>query len=427
MRRTIPLALVLLLASVLVSGQGTPAGLAELLAPVETDEARLVLRDEVLEGELWRLEGMRVAPVYQRLYGTTVTTSIRELRDVVEIELRVSAPGRASPRGTFVLSRSRRDGSALGFRITTREERGCYIEVAPAEERSVLSLYFLGSSEPLYRDVIVPVAFAELVTSSIARIAELTAAVVDWSLIFYQGWRSEDGRVEALARSIAKALPTLRDADDGAIDEKGRFVFISTLEPQPGAGGLNCSGFVKWVVDGYYYALRGRNISVAEAARKDEEARGSSLADSLEALDPYFGLDWTRNLAVILDSARHPREARADVEAFDLRTTETVPYVEDIGYPMDSLWMLLYRRTMAKPGEFYLGSVNDTTGPGGLRQHYHTLVLLPYFDAGGVFRVRIFERMKESGLDALAARYPGAYIHLVRAAAEGTFAPLDVP
>jgi hypothetical protein len=233
--------------------------------------------------------------------------------------------------------------------------------------------------------------------------------------------------VETLAGKISAFLPGLRDVDDGAIESDGRFVFISSLREQPRPGGLNCSGFVKWVIDGFVYPLLGRNTSVAEAKRVDEGSRGSSLSQSLASLDPYFGLNWTRNLAGMLDQAQRPDHRRQGVGAFDVTSTESVPYIQDVGYPTDQLSLLMYRLAMDHPGEFYLGSVNDATGPGGLRQHFHTLVLLPYFDGTGSFRVRVFERIRETDLGGLATRYPAAHVHLVRVRAEGVFSPLSVP
>ncbi len=63
-------------------------------------------------------------------------------------------------------------------------------------------------------------------------------------------------------------------------------------------------------------------------------------------------------------------------------------------------------------------------GDPGLRQHDHLVVLLPYVDAGRVFRVAVFERSAETSTGSLAKRYPSDFIHLVRFDARGDFDPL---
>jgi hypothetical protein len=430
MHRTAILTLLALVVSsgLLGEGKGDPLSSTQL-ARLETVEARMALQDVVLEAELWRVRGLKVAPVRQTAYGTTVEVAVRDSGQSVSIELRIVPPSstRASLRGAFTLVRSAEDGGATSFRIVTREEPGCFLSVTPDGDRSLLDVYHLDASSPMYRGVIVPVPFDELITSSLQRITALTASKVDWRFIFYEGSPGEDRRVEALAASIRSRLPALRYADDGALDQDGRFVFISTLATQPAPGGLNCSGFVKWVVDGFVYPLRRVNTSVADAKSADSDSRGSSLGESMAARDPYFGLDWTRTLAALLDQARQGGARTAQSERYDLRVEDPVPYVEDVGYPVADLRMLLYRRAMVDPGMFYLGSVNDVVAPEGLRQHFHTLLLLPYFDAAGTFRVRVFESVVESDLGSLEKRYPGAFVHLVRVAAEGVFSPLRVP
>lgn len=47
---------------------------------------------------------------------------------------------------------------------------------------------------------------------------------------------------------IRKVLPKLNDSPIGAIDADGKFLDKSN-------NGLNCSGFAKWIVDGFYTPL----------------------------------------------------------------------------------------------------------------------------------------------------------------------------
>ena len=102
-----------------------------------------------------------------------------------------------------------------------------------------------------------------------ARIMALTRAYVDWDFVLYAGAPGESARMESLVSQIRSHLSSLRDVEDGAIDADGTYVFIASLKPQPpGTGGLNCSGFAKWVVDGFYRPIVGENIPVADVTYK---------------------------------------------------------------------------------------------------------------------------------------------------------------
>jgi hypothetical protein len=212
-------------------------------------------------------------------------------------------------------------------------------------------------------------------------------------------------------RQVRSRLHALRDADDGALDEDGTFRFIETLSPQGAAGGFNCSGFAKWIVDGVYSSRSGRYLSITEVKQKRPSDRGNRWSARYEdERDPYFGLDWSRNLAL----AAAGRDS-GDSEAADVRRVPYLSYVEDVGYPVEALGLAVYLLAVREPGYFYLGSVNQPFGSDPvLRQHVHVVVVFPYFDEAGRFHAIVMERNVETSLNSLARRYPGDSVHLVR-------------
>jgi hypothetical protein len=233
--------------------------------------------------------------------------------------------------------------------------------------------------------------------------------------------------VEQVLERIRLQLPFLPDLEDGALDETGRFVRIEDgLEIKE--GGLNCSGFAKWVTDGFYYPLTGRLLDPETLKYKHLGLRGHRWSDRYEeARDPYFGLDWSRNLAVSLANARAPHSAQ-DPEARDVRQALFLRYTEDVGYPVTDLELLLYLESRGNPGSVFIGSLNREYGTDPiLRQHFHLVVLFPYFNRSGSFRIAVLERNRETGLPSLLERYAGEYIHLVRLDARGEFSPAEVP
>jgi hypothetical protein len=102
-------------------------------------------------------------------------------------------------------------------------------------------------------------------------------------------------------------------------------------------------------------------------------------------------------------------------EDFDVRRVDYLEYREDVGYPVEDLGLLMFLETAANPGHFYIGSLNREYGTAPvLRQHFHLVVLIPYFTPSGALRVAVFDRNREATLKGTLERYAGAYIHLVR-------------
>jgi hypothetical protein len=223
-------------------------------------------------------------------------------------------------------------------------------------------------------------------------------------------------------------LKSLRDAEDGAMDSDGRFVFIRDgSAQQPGKGGFNCSGFAKFVMDGFYKPLTGKLADVGALKERSLDARGNRWSSAYEEQrDPYFGLDWSRNLARVLAAAR-TGERLPPAEFADVRGLERFPYVEDVGYPIESLEAILYLLARREPGFLYIGSLNREAEDGTpVRQHHHLAVFFPYLDDKSVTRVVVMERNVETSLASLQKRFPRDSVHLVRVDSEGDFAPPQI-
>lgn len=324
-------------------------------------------------------------------------------------------------RGNMIIKRSREDGSFLQSKVFFRDREDCFIRLFPQGNRCALDIYLFGHK--LYQRVMLPISFEAQLVAPFRQVIQLTAAAIDWPLLLYEGERGAAGGVEAVLARIRPMLPLLPDFDDGAMNEAGRFVRIEDgVEIEE--GGLNCSGFAKWVTDGFYYPLTGHWLDPEALKQKHPDFRGHRWSDRYEEdRDPYFGLDWSRNLAVSLANARAPY-SMGDPETCDVRETLFLRYTEDVGYPVADLELLLYLESRKHPGHVYIGSLNRDYGTNPvLRQHSHLVVLLPYFSEGGRFQIAVLERNRETGLSSLAERYPSDYIHLVRLDARGEFFP----
>jgi hypothetical protein len=329
--------------------------------------------------------------------------------------------------GTFIVKRSLADGSFVQAKVFVQDGPGTYIRLFPEGERTFMDVFLFG--ELFQTRIALPVSFDRLLVSPLASIVEWSAPAVNWPLVLAQAPGPGDRRIETMVQALKARLPALRDMDDGAMDGAGRLVSIATGNPAV-RGGFNCSGFAKWVVDGLYAPLAGKPMGIEPLKSRNAGRNNPWSTRFEEELDPWFGLDWSRGLARTIAEARtgaSPSDAQIDV-----RNADRLPYVRDVGYPVSRLEYLLYFLARENPGRLYVGSVNAPSalavseGTPTLRQHHHVIILLPYFDGGGAFRVAVMERNLQTSLASLTRRYGREYVHLVRIDAEGTFSPPKV-
>ena len=325
-------------------------------------------------------------------------------------------------RGSYIIKRSARNGHFQQIKIFLTGDAGYYARIFPHPQHATMDIYL--AEERVYHQVPLPMAFEAVLLAPFAEIVRLTTRVVEWDLLLPDVDTGDYRHTRFMVTSIRQQLPALPDAEDGAMDRHGNLVRIDGLPRSRGLPGFNCSGFAKWVADGLYFPATGRYLDIARLSRKHLRLRGTRWSRPNEQeRDPYFGLDWTRNIAAALHELEYGYAAHTP-EANDVRDVPFAHYVEDVGYPVTELERILYVLALREPGNFYFGSINGDWGSAPvLRQHFHVVALFPYFDADGNFHVALLERNVETNLDSLRRRYPRANVHLVRARADSDFAP----
>ncbi|PKL25161.1 MAG: hypothetical protein CVV47_07710 [Spirochaetae bacterium HGW-Spirochaetae-3] len=345
----------------------------------------------------------------------------------------------AYAQGSWIVKRSAGDGSFLQAKIFLRSDPGTFARVYPAGSRCKIDVIAYGGV--LYREVMIPLSFKELLRSPFSRTRDLTSDVIDWELFSPDPALYRDLRgVIAGARA---GIPSLRYADDGAIDSDGTSVYISTLAGQAEPAGLNCSGFAKWLVDGMLHPLTGSYLSVADLRERMVDWRGSSFTVGFEEkYDPFFGLDWSRALAKAAWAAFYPSLSDDSPLAndvaeppFALRVRDADPInggsayepfsdnFDDAGIDVRGLKAALFLLASREPGRFYLAQFNARDkAPPNLRRYFHIAALFPYFDDEGVFRVVVLESAAETSLEALTGR-GYEFVKLIRMPAAARFEP----
>jgi hypothetical protein len=354
-------------------------------------------------------------PTIEEQAGQVSTVSMRVQRQndafyvLVTNEIAGAYPIHSS--GSYVIKRDMNTGDLVQIKIFLSGEPGTFARISPLGGRARMDVFLM--DRPVFQNVVLPIPLEQLVVEPISTIVQASNRYVDWRLLFPPVQRPTDLTALSMVSTLRALLGSLRDSDDGAMDATGTYRFIEDLTENLQSG-FNCSGFAKWVVDGLYLPRTGGMLPIELLKEKHVDRRGNDWSERYEDdRDPFFGLDWTRNLAAAIGSLN--AQSRVDTEAADVRHVPFAQYVEDVGYRVEDLELVLYLLARLEPGHFYVGSVNREYGDAPvLRQHMHVVVLFPYFDAAGRFQAAVMERNLETGIASLRGRYAGDYIHLVR-------------
>jgi hypothetical protein len=349
-------------------------------------------------------------------------------------------------QGSWMITRKKGTGEGTLIRIFLRSDQYTYIQFRPfIGEKCQMDAVVYGGY--IVNSMPVGVSFERLYSMQLNDIIKLAGD--KFPLRYYEPqpvFYKDHGKLVA---NVRKNLKPLRFADDGAIDENGEYVFIDNLKSQPSSSaGLNCSGFTKWLIDGILRPVTGERLKINQLKAPFGE-RGSSFTENWEQRrDPYFGLDWIRNLACEANGVLRSNTYRK-LDEFEVRSDnfslvlerENKTFVDfsypgflpEAGYGVEGLYPLLYTLAIDDPFKFYLAAVNNEIGAkitqdnprGGprLRQYFHVAALVPYFDEYGVFKIVVFESAAETSFNGFRGRYPGHYVNLVQIPVVSTFEP----
>ena len=388
-----------------------------------------------------------------------------EFRVVFARELRSSNGGANSNfpgwvQGSWILIRRSDNGNATRIRIFLRSDPYTYIEFRPfTADKCQMEVVLYNAS--IVRSVPLPVTLERLYTMQLGDVLKLAG---DQFPSRYFEPKPEDYRlIRQFIAKVRQKIKGLEFADDGAIDQNGNYVYINTGLEQKGKPGLNCSGFAKWLIDGILRPITGERLEIPPLKEPYGE-RGSSFTELWEKQrDPFFGLDWIRNLAStawakLLSPAfgnldeievRTDPFSRMTLRTRNNKTEYSYPgFLENAGYGVEGLQALLYTLAIDEPGKFYLAAVNNEGGPPAtpdnprgqprMRQYFHIVAFFPYFNENGIFHIDVFESAAETSFQAFRNRYPlseriidgekrlfpnGHYVNMVRIPAESAFEP----
>ncbi len=361
--------------------------------------------------------------------------------------------------GSWVLLRDIDTGNPLQIRYYFAADSDVFIQLSPYGEKTVADFVVFGSYAA--RGVPVGIPFKRLYTASFAEVYSLTKNTLPWEYTDIMPGLYHP--VKQMIAVVRENLDRFFYAEDGAYDEDGNPVFISTgrqrvveenvLEEE----GLSFSsaGFLKWIVDGLVMPLAGSYTLINPLLVPTVEYKQGSFSDVIsQRFNISFSLDWTRNLASAALSVYSGKNyfyynsgCDVTVEPFSAEKSDagwvnSLGYLKDSGYRIDNLHPLLYVLAATEPGRFFLGAVrqtdansrqfvvddvnsteNTTTEEPDVNFFTESVAFFPYFDNAGRFNVAVFEGGKELTLEAFMKKYSGSHVHLVRINASERFFP----
>ena len=345
--------------------------------------------------------------------------------DAVRVVVTVRPDGANGVQGEWRLSRPAFAGRTEEIRIFPINDENVYLSITPSlanADKSFLSIKVYGIS--LAENIPLGAPIERLYTASLESIAAMTSPLTPWD-IFFAGDATPYADAKGVVAAIRRSLDALYYADDAAFDEEGRPVHIEDHSPQNQAeieaagaiGGVNCSGFVKWIVDGIVRPVAGSGLFIDPLKTSTENPSTHFTEPFRETRDIFFGLDWCRNLAAAVVSLNlgrtvFPHEAGTDVTSSPFAGGNG--YYKDAGYQMGDLLPLMYWLAVREPGCFYLAALSRERGDPPLRQFHHTAALFPYFDEDGAFTVAVFENGDETQIADFLKKNDDAFIHLSR-------------
>lgn len=286
------------------------------------------------------------------IYSFSLSQKQQEKTDVIEIS--VQNDSRKGDQGSWYFYKRMEDGKIESIVVKPVADSQVSLVFRPfsdtkKDERSLLEMQIYGMT--VCKDIPVGLSFSSLFTASLSSIIALTSTTVPWHLLSPEPILYED-TVSAI-QIIRSRLSALFYYEDGAFNDVGQAVHINDGSLQDPAvlidlipsekdilqieGGVNCSGFVKWIVDGMIRPFSGSNTFIEVLKKSTESPRTHFTEPFRYTRDLFFALDWTRNLASALVSVNLKKTVFAYESGVDV-TVEPFAgskgYEKNIGYPV---------------------------------------------------------------------------------------------
>lgn len=290
--------------------------------------------------------------------------------------------------------------------------KSIYMRIFPYEDRVKADVVVYG--QRIYNRTVIPISWEKILEKNFEDIIDASRAVIDWDLLLAAQNKAHTRNIQTITERIDAALPEINLADSKAMSEKGKWVDIPDGSEYSRAL-VNSFGFVKWIGDGFYKPATGYLMNLNDLVlRHFEEAPNNNwLIKETFKRNPYFGMDWIKNIGLKLNRLSVPD---VSIDEIEVRSLPFYGFTETAGFDTPALRFVMYYLAAKEPSRFYFISYSRPSrwdGDRTLLEHSRTAVAFPSIDYRGLLNIAYYENGKKFSAEEIENRIGDADIYLI--------------
>lgn len=300
----------------------------------------------------------------------------------------------------------------VSYTVYFKPEESVRMDIFPYEDRIKTDVIVYG--QRIYNGTVIPLSWETVCLLNFEDIIEASRMVIDWDLLLAAQNKAQTRTVQVITERIDKTLPDIKLADYKAMSEKGKWVDISDGSEYSRAL-VNSFGFVKWIADGFYKPATGHLMNLNDLILKhfEEAPNNNWLIKETFKRNPYFGMDWIKNIGLKLN-----RLSVSDVttDEIEVKTVPFYGFTETAGFDTSALRFVMYYLAAKEPSRFYFISYSSPSqwdGDRTLLEHSKTAVAFPTIDYRGLLSLSYYENGKKIDPEEIEERIGDANIYLI--------------
>lgn len=298
------------------------------------------------------------------------------------------------------------------YTIYFKPGNSLYMIVRPYNDRVKVDVVVY--NQRIYNEAVIPISWEEISKKNFEDIIEASNKLLDWDLLLASQPKSQTRAINLITQRIDKALPDIKWADQKALSPQGKWVNIDD-GTEYSRNVVNSFGFVKWIADGFYKPATGRMMDLNDLVEEHftETPDNNWLIRETFKRNPYFGLDWIKNIGLKLNQLFVPNTT---VNEIQFKSIPFYGFNESAGYSSGTLEFLLYYAAAKHPSKFYFLSFSSSSPWDKeltLLEHQRTAVAFPYIDYQGLLSVAYYESGKKLSQKELENRLGDNNVYLV--------------
>lgn len=362
------------------------------------------------------------------------------------------------PQGTWILYRNSSDGKVTRIRWFFQHDEDVYVELRPdnkIRKNNCTLGNFVVCGALTSIDAILGLSIDKFYTMSFQEFVKLTDRIFQWHYVVIDNrlYDANASMAHKLRDIYQEKLEFEPDITMRAINE-----FESNFSQDEETDKLKVDdlSFSKWLIDGMIYPI---NHSASTLEMLTTSTVYDKETEYIDNRDIHLSLNWIRNLALALTSARTDQNVQYINSGVDVQIqpftailekneltniSKVVPvsgYVKDNGFKINILKPLLYILASTEPNYMYLAVIRETktfshsvgktlNTSSTLQKAYYSnvLVFFPYFEMDK-FNLVIFDSGKQISFEELKEKYTknkegwDNFVHFVRIRTSNNFIP----